>query len=60
MDETVYWVIEKSGENIGQQGFFPVLAEAQAQRQRLEEMFRWSEFYIVAGPSDHEPEFLTV
>ena len=56
----VYWVIEKSGENIGQQGFFPALAEAQARCHQLEEMFQWSEFYIVSGPSDHEPEFLTV
>ena len=55
-----YYIIERYGENIGHQGYYMTLQEAENRISELEDMFPGIEFYVYPNPSESEPEFLTV
>jgi hypothetical protein len=55
-----YFIIEQFGENIGHQGYFMTLDEAEKRMNSLMEMFPNCEFYIFPNNSAKEPNFLTV
>jgi hypothetical protein len=57
---TYYYVIERNGENIGHQGYYMTLNEAQDRANELRDMFHRSEFYVYPNDTKREPIFLTV
>ena len=58
--KTYYFIIERFGENIGHQGYYMNLDEAEKRMNSLMEMFPRCEFYIFPNDSKKEPNFLTV
>jgi len=58
--KTYYFIIEQCGENIGQQGYYMTISEAEKRMNDLRDMFTHSEFYIFPNNSPKEPNFLTV
>jgi hypothetical protein len=59
--KTYYHVIEDCGSgNIGSQGYYTTLAEAEAEVSRLSDYFPRHHFYVFPSNSKREPEFITL
>ena len=55
-----YYIIEQYGENIGHQGYYMTLKEAEKRISELQDMFPRPYFYVYPNTSKREPEFLTI
>jgi uncharacterized protein YcgL (UPF0745 family) len=60
MKKIYYYVIEQYGENIGHQGYYMTLKEAENRADELKDMFHHAEFYVYPNDSRREPNFLTI
>lgn len=60
MKKIYYYVIEQYGENIGHQGYYMTLIEAENRADELKDMFHHAEFYVYPNDSRREPNFLTI
>jgi hypothetical protein len=61
MKKIYYHVIEDCGSgDIGHQGYYLTIEEAEKQVQRLQEMFVRNFFYVFTSESKKEPEFITL
>jgi hypothetical protein len=59
--KTYYHVIEDCGSgDIGSQGYYTTLAEAEAEVSRLSDYFPRHHFYVFPSNSKKEPEFITL
>jgi hypothetical protein len=58
---TYYHVIEDCGSgDIGSQGYYATLTEAEAEVSRLSDYFPRHHFYVFPSNSKKEPEFITL
>jgi hypothetical protein len=59
--KTYYHVIEDCGSgDIGSQGYYTTLTEAEAEVSRLSDYFPRHHFYVFPSNSKKEPEFITL
>jgi hypothetical protein len=58
--KTYYHIIEEFSGNIGHQGYTTDKAKAEAEVERLEDLFEGNTFWVFTSDSKSEPSFITV
>ena len=58
--KTYYHIIEQVGNELGHQGFYLSLEDAEKRKSELQDMFPKSFFYVEASNSKREPNNITL